>query len=107
ADEAVLGSGVRSTDYAEMLISVAERTVWRAAIIPGVALVGRPLLSTRVHAILAMPRPRPAIGRRQRRVAIAAATIVAATMGGARVRLVDARQPTSRPVASSQRVPRV
>ena len=104
ADEAVLGSGVRSTDYAEMLISVAERTVWRPATIPGVALVGRPMLSTRVHAILAMPRPRSAIGRTQRRVAIAAAAIVAATMGGARVRLVDARQPTSRPAAPSQRV---
>ena len=103
ADEAVLRSGVRSTDYAEMLISVAERTVWRPATIPGVALVGRPMLSTRVHAILAMPRPRPTIGRMQRRVAIGAATIVAATMGGARVRLVDARQPTSRPTAPSQR----
>ena len=99
ADEAVLSSGVRSTDYAEMLISVAERTVWRPAVIPGVALVGRALLSTRVHAILAVPRRRAAIGRRNRRMATVAVAFIAALMAGPRIRLVAAHEAPSVPSA--------
>jgi len=97
ADEAVLSAGVRSTDYAEMLISIAERTLWRPAVIPGVALVRRPLLTTRVHAILAASRQRAGIGRRQRRLAIVTAAVVAATTGTARVQLVAAHEATRPP----------
>ena len=100
ADEAVVRAGVRSTDYADMLISIAERTVWRAAPIAGVALVRRPLLAARVHAILAAPRDRPAIGPRQRRRAIAAVVIVAAATGSARIRLVAAHEVHVAPTAS-------
>ena len=92
ADAAVLRAGVRSTDYADMLISIAERTVWRPAAISGVALLRRPLLAARVHAILDASHRGAGIGRRQRRSAIATAALLAAATGSVRVRLVAARE---------------
>jgi beta-lactamase regulating signal transducer with metallopeptidase domain len=63
ADDHVLRSGVRPSEYASLLMSFADQLRWRASA-PVLMLAHRGTLAPRVHAVLAVTAPRPVISRR-------------------------------------------
>ena len=81
ADDLVLRSGVRPSEYASLLVSFAERLRWHPPVQPVLMLARRGTLAPRVHAVLAVTAPRPAVGRRAQTECAVLCTIVIVSVG--------------------------
>jgi beta-lactamase regulating signal transducer with metallopeptidase domain len=97
ADDFVLHSGVRPSEYASLLMSFAEQLRWRPRVGPVLMLARRGTLAPRVHAVLAVSAPRPMVSARARAECTALCAILVVAAGCIRFAPpVAAAEPTRR-----------